>query len=76
MKDPESVLYSSVCEDETKDVPLTVKRSAIDLQCFLERCKEEQMFLLKEWSDYLLTIWKKQGTMKPSYNNIRKSKQN
>ena len=76
VKDPESVLYSSVCEDETKDVPLTVKRSAIDLQCFLERCKEEQMFLLKEWSDYLLTIWKKQGTMKPSYNNIRKSKQN
>ena len=48
VKDPESVLYSSVCEDETKGVPLTVKRSAIDLQCFLERCKEEQMFLLKE----------------------------
>ena len=49
VKDPESILYSNFCEGDTrKDVPLAVKRSAIDLQCFLERCKEEQMFLLKE----------------------------
>ena len=48
VKDPESILYSNVCKGDTKDVPLSVKRSPIDLQCFLERCKEEQMFLLKE----------------------------
>ena len=49
VKDPESVLYSNFCKGDTKkDVPLSVKRSAIDLQCFLERCKEEQQFLLKE----------------------------
>jgi hypothetical protein len=48
-KDPESSLYLSYCNKcPGETVPFAVKRSAIDMQNFLDRCKEEQQLLLKE----------------------------
>ncbi|XP_028416359.1 uncharacterized protein LOC114540363 [Dendronephthya gigantea] len=48
-KDPESSLYSNFSTQRpVETVPFSVKRSAIDLQNFLERCKEEQELLLEE----------------------------
>lgn len=45
-KDPDSLLYSHLQNQPTNDnIPFTVKRSAIDLHCFLQRCKEEQELL-------------------------------
>ena len=45
-KEPDSQLYSALNMDTVQDsVPFTVKRSAIDLHNFLERCKEEQELL-------------------------------
>lgn len=48
-KDPGSQLYSHLnCQPSNDDTPFTVKRAAIDLHNFLERCKEEQELLLLE----------------------------
>lgn len=45
-KEPDSQLYSALNMETVQDsVPFTVKRSAIDLHNFLERCKEEQELL-------------------------------
>ena len=45
-KEPDSQLYSALNMETGQDsVPFTVKRSAIDLHNFLERCKEEQELL-------------------------------
>ena len=48
-KEPESQLYSDLNMETVQDsVPFTVKRTAIDLHNFVERCKEEQELLGRE----------------------------
>lgn len=48
-KDPESVLYCHFNRrPSNNDIPFAIKRTAIDLHNFLERCKEEQKLLLLE----------------------------
>ena len=45
-KEPDSQLYSALNMETVQDsVPFMVKRSAIDLHNFLERCKEAQELL-------------------------------
>ena len=48
-KDPQSQLYSHLHHEPTNDnIPFAIKRSAIDLHQFLQRCKEEQELLIQE----------------------------
>ena len=48
-KDSQSQLYSHLHHEPTNDnIPFAIKRSAIDLHLFLQRCKEEQEMLIKE----------------------------
>ena len=48
-KDPQSQLYSHLHHEPTSDnIPFAIKRSAIDLHQFLQRCKEEQELLIQE----------------------------
>ena len=48
-KDPESDLYCNLNnQPSNSDIPFSIKRAAINLHNFLERCKEEQAHLLLE----------------------------
>ncbi|XP_028411851.1 uncharacterized protein LOC114534588 [Dendronephthya gigantea] len=67
-KDPESSLYRTYCDESTvESVPFSVKRSAIDLQNFLDRCKEEQQLLLKEMEMLFDHYLKRRDCLEESY---------